>query len=802
MSGRGPGARARGNLPAEVTGFVGRAREVKRARALLATGRLVTLIGVGGVGKTRLALRVASQVSHVFADGVWLVELAEVPAGPGSTRLEQSVAEALGLRGFSAEQPREALVEHVRERHCLLVMDNCEHLVDEVGALVTHLLRASDELRVLATSRGVLGCVGEHVLHVPPLGVPDPDDPDSGSEAMQLLRLRAEAVGAELSEADSAAAGELCRRLDGLPLAIELAAGRLRALSIEDALERLDDRFRLLTDGPRHGPSTHRTLRQVMDWSYQLCSPAEQLLWQRVSVFAGGFDLAAAEQVCAGAEIDRADVLDVLTGLVRQSVLWVQQRDGHTRYRMLETLRQYGLRVLAECGGDVELRGHHRDYYRRLAARAAQDWFSPRELDWLRWVQTEIPNLRAAMSDGLSEPGCLDSLDIAVDLTRLRAWFFLGWPGEGPSWLKRGLDRVQGELDGSTRVRLVGALSMAAWVSLCQGDAHGAATLLRRGHTTLANGEDAPPVLRFAQGVYALLVEVDPRSVDMLAGVLRTLCEDGAAPSDVATVELFWAIAAGFLGDRDTALTASQQHFDNARQHGAVWQTAWAQWTVGLAQLRHGDHRRALNAARESLRRQRDIDDRWGTVWGTHEVAWALAARLSATRGCSSAADTRRVADTIARLLGGAQQLRDWAGVRLVGLGPFRAATAHAADVARETLGEHAYTEAFEQGGFPGVGRAQAYQRILTLAGGRADTPPPAPVDAEVTQTRAERLSSREQQVAALIARGWTNPAIARELVISTRTVQTHVANILRKQGLRNRHELAVWHSQTHSTQR
>ena len=795
-------------MPAEVAGFVGRARLIKDVRKVLSTSRAVTLIGVGGVGKTRLALRLAHEVRPAFADGVWFVELMDLPDTAGSSMVEQAVATAFGMTDFSADRPREALVDHLRGKHCLLVLDNCEHLVEEAGALVAHLLVASRGLHVLATSREVLGCIGEYVVYVPPLSTPhvgiavpplsaldeDPQVAPAG-EALELLRQRAAAVGAPVRAVDLDVAAELCRQLDGLPLAIELAAGRLNTLTIREVLERLDDRFKLLITGARHAPVTHRTLRRVLDWSYYLCDEHERLLWERISVFVGGFDLAAAEDICSAEGIVSDEVLDILTGLVRQSVIVVDHRGTRARYRLLETLRHYGLQALAKRDQETTFRRRHRDYYHGLAAQAASDWFSPREAQWLEWAGTDLPNLRAAMEYSLTDGDVANTLETAINLTRLRIFFFIGWPGEGRAWLERLL-----ALELTSPQRMI-ALETAGWISLCQGDTRAASGFLADCRASVANQTDVPAALDFLEGAYALVVESDPRSIPMLGQVLAKLQRVGAPVADTALIQLYWSLAASFLGDRATALRASQQCLDSAERQAAAWAISWAQWAVGLAQMRHGDHRRALTVTRESLRRQQEMGDRSGTIWGTHAVAWALAAGL---RARSVDEPDTRIAENIARILGGAHRLRRQNGVHLAGLGPFNTATAEAEHTAREALSEQAYLRAFEQGSFPDADDTQAYRQILALALGQQHPTAPqrALSDSALTRSadepRAEQLTTREREIAALVAQGQSNPQIARKLVISDRTVQTHVGNILNKRGLRNRHEITVWYMQQH----
>jgi predicted ATPase/DNA-binding CsgD family transcriptional regulator len=779
-------------VPAEITEFVGRVQLVREVRAIIATSRLVTLVGVGGVGKTRLALRLAHEVRRAFSGSLAWAELADLPVSSRAVLVEQSVAAAFGLTDYSGERPRDAIVAHLRDRHCLLVMDNCEHLVGEVGSLIYKLLRSCPGLHVLATSRESLGIVGEHVVQVPPLIVPGVDDllEGPGSEALELLQMRAGAVGAPLALDDLSAAAELCRRLEGLPLAIELAAGRLSALSVGSVLERLDNRFQLLTGGSPHEQATHQSFQQVLDWSYQLCSEPERLLWERVSVFIGGFDLRAVEVVCSGDGIERHEVLDLISGLVRRSLLAVDRRShrNQSRYRILETLRQYGLQALVDRGDDAAFRQRHLDYYRRMTATAALDWYSPRELDWLSWAQVDLPNLRSAINHSFAKSDLVAFAEIAINLMKLRTWFFVGWLGEGRAWLERTLEL---SLEPSDPLRTT-AVVLAGVLSLCQGDAQAGSAFLTEAHTLTADQPDFSPACGFLDGLHALYVESDPRSIEILKRVIDTLRRSGAPETDVVMIELNWAIAVGFCGDGEAALAASHEHLDHAMAAGAEREISWAHWSVGLAHIRRGDYEQALTRSREAVQRQRDIGDRWGIVWSTHSVAWALGTQLNSDSQMTGP-DKIKLAEQIARVLGGTGRLREQFGVRLEGLAPFNTATVVAESAARRIINEEAYVRAFTQGSFHQYDDSQAFQHIFATTLGRSVPEPEDDVRRTQSEPNSDRLTARENEVAELVAQGLKNREIARRLVVSDRTVQTHVGNILSKQGLRNRQEIAVW---------
>ncbi|WP_282702347.1 BTAD domain-containing putative transcriptional regulator [Streptomyces sp. CC219B] len=688
--------RGAGNLPSEMTTFIGRTAQLAEVRALLTPARVVTLTGVGGVGKTRLALRVAAELEPAFADGVRLADLAPLT---DPELLGRAVAEALGLRDHSARPAVDTILDHLRDRRLLVVLDNCEHLVDDVAALVLRMARAAPGLRVLATSRQRLGIPGEHVLTVPSLTVPDAPSPTrradgalcaqdgtaERSEAVRLFVDRAVAAAPEfrLTTRNRDAIAQLCRRLDGIPLAIELAAVRLSTMTADEILERLDDRFRLLS--APYGPPSARyqhTLRRVVDWSYDLCTQQEQLLWSRLSVFSDGFDLEAAETVCAGEGIAREDVLNLLAGLVNKSIVAVNSSGDRARYSLLETVRQYGQQRLREQGGATKLRLRHSECYRMMAVRAGDEWCGPGEADWLIRLRTELPNFRTALDFCTTRQDRVDAgLEIAVNLARTRCWFFNSTLGEGRHWLERLL-----ALPTDAPPPLVaGGLAMKAWIALCQGDNPSAEAFLAECRilaSELPDGAAAPPVT-FIEGAHAMLVRGDPRSCALLAEA-RDRFRAAGQRGDAHMATMLWAMAEAFLGDRASARAALDAYVVEAAESGAEWARTWAQWCTGLFELRHGTAERSPAHLREALGRQWGLGDSWGPVWGAETLAWAMAATGHHAQA--------------ARLLGAAHRLRQDTGVALIGLRPFHEAHVTTEHRVRQALGTREYEAAWSQG--------------------------------------------------------------------------------------------------------
>ena len=420
------------NLPQQFTSFVGREGEAAELRALIARARLVTIVGTGGLGKTRLSLQVAADVVDDFPDGVWLVELAAI----NDPRLPpQAVASALGVSEKAGAPLVEAIVAHVRNRRLLLVLDNCEHLLDACATLARQLLEASAGLRILATSREPLHVRGEALFTLPALSLPRGSDAHvlqalSQSDAARLFVERASAVhpGFNVTAQNAAAIATICRRVDGIPLALELAAARARALSVDTIADRLVDRFRLLTGGDPTGLPRQRTLRALIDWSYELLTPAESTLFRRLAVFAGGFSLEAAEALGSGDGVDEADVLDVLTHLVEKSL--VEHDASGERYRMLETVRQYALEALAQAGELDAQRTRHLEFCLAFAQRARPEIVGPRQAEWLARLDAERENLLAACAWSC-EADLAGRLGLPLVSALRRYWIFRGLLGLG-----------------------------------------------------------------------------------------------------------------------------------------------------------------------------------------------------------------------------------------------------------------------------------------------------------------------------------------------------------------------------------
>jgi predicted ATPase/DNA-binding CsgD family transcriptional regulator len=769
-----PAARVTGNLPSELTSFVGRRGELAEVRRLLAGSRLVTLTGVGGVGKTRLALRAAAGLGRAFRDGVWLVQLDQVR---DEALVAQAVAGALGLQDRAGYAPAAALAEYLAGRQLLLVLDNCEHLVDEASKLADLLLRAAGGLRVLATSREALAITGETVLAVPPLAAPEPG---RWLSVVELARFPAAGLFAEraaqvvpgfaLTEANAAAVAGICRRLEGLPLAIELAAARLPVLSPEQIDARLGDRLGLLTRGGRTQPARQQTLRASIEWSYELCSPAERLLWARLSVFAGGFELDAAEGICADHRLAADQVLELLAALAGKSILIAAHGKGTARYRLPETLREFGQERLQESGEYVALRRRHRDWHEQLARRVDIGWLSPQIADWTARLFREHANVQAAQDFCQAEPGEAEAgLRIA-----LHVWVFYYWNAGHVSEGRYRLGQVLALAREPTVWRAQGLL-LASFLAAVNGDRGAVQPLLEQG-TGLAGQLDDPATSAFAAwvaGHICLFAGDLPQAIAHSEHGLAVLPAAAVRGRQRANLLICLANAAGLAGDEERAV-ACHRELAALTEAGSDYirraYCAYSLWALGAAAWRRGDLDRAAGLQQQSLRLHRN--DRMGSAFCLEALAWIAASRHQDERA--------------AVLLGAATGLWRFMGTTLDGNQHVAGYHRDCERQARQALGETAFQAACQRGLDLPAADAVAYALQQP-----PETPPETPPAA--ARSGPAPLTSRELQVARLIAGGRSNKQIAAELVIAQRTAENHVEHILAKLGFTSRAQVAAW---------
>ncbi|MEW2086717.1 NB-ARC domain-containing protein [Streptomyces sp. NPDC005283] len=611
--------------------LIGRRRQLAEAKRMLRHSRLVTLTGVGGVGKTKLATGVADEVRRTFPDGVWLVELGALE---DEGLLPQTVATGLGLRDQSARHPSDLLCDHLRDARSLMVLDNCEHILDGCAALTDRLLRAAPGLRVLATSRQPLGVYGESVLSVPALAVPDPRRalrPEAAAHyaAVRLFQRRAAQAspGFTLGPENLDTVVRLCRRLDGIPLAIELAAAQLRTLTPQEILRRLEEHLDLSPKRSMADPARHETLRASIDWSFDLCSPGERRMWARASVFAGSCGLEAFEAVCSGDGIPEERIFDLVAGLVDKSVFIREEQGAQVRYRLLETIRQYGAERLAEAGEKTALQRRHRDWYHQLADRAEAEWLSPRQETWLARLQSEHANLRTALEFCLSEPGQAQAgLEIAASLWF--HWLCSGFLSEGRHWLGRAL-----ALAPEDSVARGKALWVDGWLSVLRGDTSSALPQLEECRAlALRLGDEATLVHaeQFLGG--CVLYDGDFRQA---IGLLEKAVAGHRAAGDrngLMTALYQLTVACALSGDLRAA-DFGQDCLDLCNEAHAPWSRSYALWALGLHLWRRGEPLRAAELLRDALNTRRVVGDGWGVALCLEALAWAAASADEAERG-------------------------------------------------------------------------------------------------------------------------------------------------------------------------
>ena len=771
-----------GNLPAEVTSFVGRRHEMTDVRRLLAASRLVTLAGAGGVGKTRLAQRVGLEMRRAFTDGVWLIELAEL-RDPDLVAV--TVAEALGVREESVSPGAPGLAAFLAEQQVLLILDNCEHLVSACADLTETLLRSCPNLRILITSRQALRIVGEATLTVHPLSVPEPDvacTPASLSryESASLLVERASAVLPDfaVTEENCATITALCQALEGLPLAIELAVARLRVLSLDQILDRLQDRYRLLTSGARNAPARQQTLRALIDWSWDLCSEQERTLWSRLSVFSGGLELDAAEYICADDTLPADAILDLVSNLVDKSIISRTFDGPRARYKMLEVVREYGAARLDEAGEQAGIARRHCDWFAQLATYGDAHWVSPNQAAMMLRLRHEQANLRVALEFAVTEGPPERALRFAADLQN--HWFVRGFLSEGRHWLDRALAMPAPQ--HWTRVK---ALRVASWIASVQGDRERAQALLTDTRKLAAT---LPPSAELAfipllEGNLAMFNGEHARALELFEQSLVKFREMGSVSGEMWTLAVL-GLTRGLASDDPTEgypeLMACR---DLAASSGEVWWRSFALWALSVLRWRAGDNAGAAEAAKESLEVGKIVEgEQFGVGLSLESLGWV--------------AGTERRDQRAAQLFGASERV--WQAMH-TSLSSFRALNEfhnEALSQVRTRLGDRAFDAAFRRGAESTTADALA---LALERPARPEVPAPRsataqpPAAAPDSRLAALGLTRREREVVTLIAEGLSNREIAARLVVAQRTAEGHVENILSKLGFTSRAQVAGW---------
>ena len=803
------------NLPAPMTSFVGREREMVEVKRTLAMTRLLTLTGAGGTGKTRLSLEVARDLLGTYPGGVWLVELAPIS---DPELVAQDVANVLGVQERPGEPLADTLVDALAAKEMLLVVDNCEHVVEGAARLVDKLLASCPSLRVLATSREPLGVSGEVVWPVPPLSLPG-DTTNEGLTADALVRYEAvrlfvdrarlRLLDFEVNEVNAGAVARVCRKLEGIPLAIELATARMGAIAVEQVAERLEASLDVLKGNSRSAAPRQQTLRATLDWSHDLLSAAERALFRRLSVFAGGWTLEAAEEVCSGDGTGQEDVLDLLGGLVDKSLMVAgPHTGGAVRYRMLEPIRQYALEKLVESGEAELVKSSHAEFFLALAEEEFDPGFGgPEDTIWLHHLEVEHDNMRAALSWALEGGDVGLGLRLAAALSYF--WDMKGHFDDGV----RGLQDALAKGGATVPSARAGALAGLGNILRQQGDLVRAEACHEEALDLYKKLGDQGRVA----GSLAQLGFVAERRGDSAraAYLLEESIKAGRGSGNLKVIPSVLNSLAHIAlegGDLERAGRLRREVLASIREQGNSLGNSGLLLDVGYNELAVGDRERATALLEESLVLSRKLGDKWveacclsslgiaATLRGDPEQAKALLKKGLAMdvemgskadiaedlEGLAEAAGALEDHPRAARLWGAAFALREAIGI------PWWAAERVLHEpllmAARSQLDEGAWETAFAEGQAIGLEQSVAY--AFSEA---SPDPPTARVPGEGSfEGPTGILTHREREVATLVARGLTNRQIARELSISERTAGNHVARILRKLGLRSRTQIGA----------
>ena len=785
--------------------------EVKQA---LATTRLLTLTGAGGSGKTRLALEVARDLIEAYPDGVWLVKLAPLSE---EVLIPKAVAEALGVPERPAEPIADTLAEVLRDRQVLLVLDNCEHLIGAAAGLVDKLLDSCPRLRILATSREALGVEGEVRWLVPSLSVPDIGRAPSPEEleCYESVRLFVErARGREpafsLSQHNALAVAEICRRLEGIPLAIELAAARVGTLSLGQIAQRLTDSLTLLTGGARTAVNRQRTLKATLDWSHELLSEDEKKLFGRLSVFAGGWTLEAAEEVGVGGGVEEDDILDVLSGLVEKSLVVAESDEGHrVRYRMLEPVRQYAQEKLEESGKAEELRRLHAEYFLALAEEADPELKGPQQKTWLERLEAEHDNMRAALSWALERA----EAELALRLGGALWWFRLmrGHVSEGRHWLEEAL-AMDGRVSPSARAL---ALSGVGLLALHQGDLDRAEEACVEGLELVHEAGDGSEVkihllswlarVAWSRGDFR-------RATELVEESLALSREKRDGPLLAHTLNFLGLVFYG-RGDSERAIEPLEESIDLLRECGDKYLLSVSLVGLGRVASSRGDLARARKLTEEGVALLREVGiegggddayglyhlgwmallrDEFGKAAGLYKESLALAWDIGLKplvildlEGFACLAGAQEKAERAAQLWGAAKALHEAMGTP-TDITDWLAEANTRISAVRSGLGEEGWEAAWRKGRAMGLEEAIEY----ALSAKESSTTTPSSTPEQLSTSLAEHpagLTPREVEVLVLVATGLTNAHVAQRLFLSPRTVQRHLNSIYHKLGVNSR---------------
>lgn len=761
------------NVASDTTTFVGRSRELREIRDLVAHTRLLTLTGAGGVGKTRLAKAAIVRLYRSFRDGARFIDLSQA--------FEDEVIVQLIRDSTPGVRDAGTLVAQLSGAELLLVLDNCEHLVERVSSIVSQVLAWCPTVTIITTTRLPLGITGEHTMRVAPLGV-EVSGVGKASESASLFIDRARAVtGREFAESDLAAVNELCVHLEGLPLAIELAAIKARIMTVRQISAGLDDRFALLTGGPRDAPTRHRSLDAMLRWSWDHCSPDERSLWTQFSVFAGPVPMDAVAIICdLGGPANTTRVVD---GLVQQSLLVVDDTQRGIRFRMLDTIREFGRRALiADCDPDsvlASVRLRHLQYYANLVSNLSTAWFGSAQQESSQLATANISNIRVAFDYALEN----SELSTIADSLFSGLWLF--WVSarlaEGRSWA----EKLYRQFQQRNNAPCTASLWTCGWISLLSGDVSGARTLLAQASVRASTEEDIRGIC-LSNGLLAACAAIDA-DLDFAAEQYDEVVENaqrGGDPVSLAVLLQNRAEVRCLRGDYRGAGADCALAETICTDHGDEWLLLYVLWVRTLIAYQQGDLATARRDSVRALRLSTSTENQHGVALLADTLAWTL---------------SRQGDGDIAAVLLGATE-RYWAatGCTLMGVTALINCRTQCMASLAETIGSEQLQQRLAQGATQDVAAlrrmADGIEGVSTVTELRvAQQPDSSGVAGSPRETTVlSALTARQYEIALLVARGMTNKEISTALVIGRRTVDTHVGNILAKLGVSRRSEVAT----------
>ncbi len=774
------------NLPHPLTRFIGRETEITAVRKALSETRLLTLTGIGGSGKTRLAIQSASQLGENFPDGIWLVELSELS---DPSLLPQTMAGILGLHKEPGVPLLETLISFFKQKHSLVVLDNCEHLIEACAHVSQALLVSCPQLKILATSREPLQVPGEVSWQVLPLSLPESDHRLTPQEALQfeavqlfVERARSALPAFIITTQNTTEIVQLCRRLDGIPLALERAAAWINVLTVSQINERLDQSLQFLVRGSRTVPLRQQTLKAAFDWSHNLLTEKEKVLFRRLALFVSDFSLSAAEGICSEAGLSVNEILSLLSQLAGKSLLLIEEKDSQRkRFRMLEVIRQYSLEKLRAKEEEAYVTDRFLDYYLALVEKANSEIFGPQQGKWIPFLEQDISHLRTALRLSQKHPEQMEKgLRLASNLAQF--WQLRGYLSEGAKWLEELLACTS---DEPTLVRAQ-ALEHASFLAFMLEDYDRATALTQEGreiYQMLSNADGVAYMINQLAFIALALGNYDQSNAfsDECLALLKE--NEINNPMVIASVLLCKGDVAFFQKDMESAVSFVKHSLELCQKMQNQWAIARRLARLGQFSYLQGHFKQALEYFKEGLTSARNSGDKWGMIWNLAGIG-ELAAELGKI-------------ERAARLLTGAQAILEVFSTRLRPVD--RVLFENCETAVQAALGERIYQEirsemherTLEQiveYGFTSLGQMESDSLQETrVRAFRSMTP------LQETKQKYGGLTAREREVATLVAQGKSNSVIAEELFVGVRTIEAHITSILTKLNFSSRTLLAGW---------